>query len=465
MMQKRNSNVNKSFDNLKLLTTWLTSDKKINIDSILNDSNPTSYKYRAISYLLKYPRIVSYINTYLNDLYTIDNPKYTLEEWLNTFKLIFKHNNIKSTNQLYFSKFKPAKRISFKNEIKKYELEVNDRVLSESELNELYRLYALKIISDEDLESVKVINDGKDTKTAKIPFAVDTPKPKEEVVNLSNPIVTFNSKLTEYIKNKISCKNCPLYNYPKYPTYSNIENENDKLDVIIIGEFPSREDFIEDNRLIKALLEKYNLKYLATNLVLCKPNNNEIPNTAKTITNCKDVTAQVHKNFKSNFKIIIGTNPKKYFNIKAPMTKVNGTLINDCFILASSNYVTQYKSGLIKLNEYLERYSKNKISRLNIEQAATNSSDITFNNDLKNYTLFDIKINNEQLIYILIENKTGNKKYITENISYPVFIKKGSFRDCNHFVDDYDFVTYLSKSQKMMLTQQLRKQLNKEVLL
>ena len=74
-----------------------------------------------------------------------------------------KNNNIKSTSQLYFSKFKPAKRISFKNEIKKYELEVNDRVLSESELNELYRLYALKIISDEDLESVKIINDVKYT--------------------------------------------------------------------------------------------------------------------------------------------------------------------------------------------------------------------------------------------------------------------------------------------------------------
>lgn len=465
MLLKKSSTVNKSLDNLKLLTNYLISDKDINITSLLTDSNSNSYKYRLISYFLKYPKIVIYINNFLNDLYTIDNLKYTLSEWLYSFKLICKYNNIKSVSQLYITKFKPAKRNSFKNEVKKYELEINDKILSEDELNELYRLYSLKIFSDEDLEEIKVINDGKDNKTAKIPFAINVPsQTKDETVNLASPILSFNNKLTDYIKNKISCKNCPLYSSPKYPVYSNLEKETDQLDFIIVGEFPSKEDFIEDHRYVKALLEKYNLKYLATNLVLCKPFNNEIPNANKTINNCKDVTNQVYKNFKSNYKILIGTNPKKYFNIKAPMTKVNGELINDCFILASQNYIAQHKIGLIQLDSFLEKYSKDKISRLNIEEAAIKSSDITFNNDLKDYTLFDIKINNEQLVYILIENKTGNKKYITENISYPVYIKKGTFRDCDYFVDNCDFVTYLSKSQKMMLTQQLKRQLNNEVI-
>lgn len=454
-----------SFDNLKLLTNWLISTKEPNIDSILTDSNPNQYKYRLITYLLKYPKLVSYLNNYLNDIYLFDSPKYKLEEWLYTFRLIFKNNNFKSLDRIYFSKFKPAKRTSFKNEIKEFELNVNDRVLSEDDLNELYRLHTLKIISDENFEEIKLLNLGKDNKTSKLPFAFDVPTQKENVSKIITPISNFNNNLIGYIKNRVSCKNCALYSSPKYPVISNIKDEKDSIDVIVVGDFPSNENFIDDHRYIKLLLEKYNLNYLATNLVLCQPNNGEIPNTSKTISNCKEVTYHVYKNFKSNFKILVGTNAKKFFNIKAPMTKVNGELINDCFILASSNYVSQHKSGLTKLNSYLEKYSKEKISRLNIETSSINSTNINFNYDLKNYTLFDIKIINEQILYILIENKTGNKKYITENISYPVYIKTGNYRSCDHFSDNCDFVVYLSKIQKMNLSQQMKKQLNKEVLL
>jgi len=456
---------NKSFDNLKLLTNWLISTKEVNINSILNDTNINQYKYRLITYLLKYPRLIFYLNNYINDVYLFDNPKYTISDWLHTFKLIFKNNNFKSLDRIYFTKFKLPKRSTFKNEVKEFELTINNKLLSENELNELYRLYNLKIISEEHFNEIKILNSGKDTKVTKIPFDIDLILKEPESIHVVPSISEFNNNLTNYIKNRVSCKNCALYSCPKYPIISNIKNEKDQLDVIIVGEFPSKENFIEDHRYVKTLLDKYDLNYLATNLVLCKPTNDEIPNTAKTISNCKEVTNHIYKNFKSNFKIIIGTNSKKFFNIKAPMTKVNGELINDYFVLASPNYVSQHKTGLIKLNSFLEKYSKEKISRLNIETSSIDSTNINFNYDLKNYTLFDIKIINEQVLYILLENETGNKKYITENISYPVYIKTGNYRQCDHFLNNTDFVVYLSKSQKMNLSQQMKRQLNKEVLL
>lgn len=457
----------KSFDNLTLLSKWLISDKEFNIDTIINDPNSSSYKYRVINYLLKYPRILLYINNYLNNIYQFDNDKYSTQDWLNTFKLIIKQNNFNSLNRLYFNKFKPAKRISFKNEIREYELSVNNRIVSEDELNELYRLYTLKILSDDHLNEIKAINAGKELKSSKLPFDnIETlVNPSPVKIEFNAPIVKFNETIINYIKSRSLCKNCPLYNAPKYPIVSNIKNEKDQLDVIIVGEFPNNENFIEDNRHIKLLIDKYNLNYLATNLVLCKPNNGEIPNTLKTIANCKEVTNHIYKQFKSNFKILIGTNAKKTFGIGSTTTKVNGEMINDCFIVAGPSNNSQFKAALIKLNSYLEKYSKDKLSRINIEQSAVESNNLDISADLKNYTLFDIKIVNEQLLYILIENGTGNKKYISENISFPVYLKKGNFRQCDYFVDDCDFVVYLSNQQKMNLSQQMKRKLSSEVLI
>lgn len=457
----------KSFDNLTLLSKWLVSDKDFNIDKILNDSNSSSYKYRVISYLLKYPRILLYINNYLNDIYLFDSNKYSLKDWLTTFKLIIQQNNFHSLDRLYFSKFKPAKRIAFKNEIREYELSINNRIISEDELNELYRLHTLKILSDEHFNEIKLINSGKEAKSSKMPFdSIETlVNPEPVKIEFNTPITKFNETIINYIKSRTLCKNCPLYNAPKYPIVSNIKNEKDQLDLIVVGEFPSGENFIEDNRHIKLLIDRYKLNYLATNLVLCKPNNGEIPNTLKTIANCKEVTNHIYKQFKSNFKVLVGTNVKKTFGIGSATTKVNGEMINDCFIVASQSNTSQFKNALIKLNTYLEKYSKDKLSRINIEQAAVETNNININADLKNYTLFDIKIVNEQVLYILIENGTGNKKYISENISFPVYIKKGNFRQCDYFVDDCDFVTYLSNQQKMNLSQQMKRKLSNEVII
>jgi hypothetical protein len=453
---------NKSLDNLSLLTQWLINDKNTNIDPILKDTNVASYKYRIISYLLKYPRIINYVNTYLNDLYAFDNSKYTLKEWLDSFKYIFKMNNLRSLSNVYFAKFKPAKRVFFKSELQEYVSTVYNKVLSENDLNELYRLHSLKIISDEHLEEIKLINSGKDIKTGKLPVLT---KPTAEPVEFKEVVVNFNTSLTNYITYRLPCKNCALYNSPKHPIVSNLENKSDPLDIMIVGEFPTGANFLDDHKALKSLIEIYELKYVATNLVLCEPSGLEIPNASKTIANCKEVTNHIHKGFSPNIKILIGAAVKKQFNIHAPMSKIVGELINNCIVIDTPDHVKSYKTGLVKLNDFLAKYSKDKINRINIEQNSVENSVINQNIDLKNYTLFDIKLIHEQILYVLIENKTGNKKYISETVSFPVFIKKGTFRQCEYLTDDSDFVVYLSNQQKMQLNQILKKQLQKELII
>lgn len=450
-------------DTLSILTKWLIG-KNVSIEPVLNDSNSNSYKYRLFNYILKHPKLVFYINNYLNGLYTFD--KYSLENWLDTFRIIFKRYNINSFNHVYFSKYKPAKRITVKDSFASHiEIHTNS-IASNNELNELYRLYDFKIISDDTVSELKNINSGKNT-DKNLPLIINPPLEDVKSIVIAPTILKFNTTINNYISHRILCKNCPLFNNQKFPIISNLnDSQNEILDVIIIGEYPTDEDFLSNGKLryIKVILDKYKLKYLATNLVLCKPTGSEIPNGAKTISNCKGVTEHIYSTFNSKFKILIGTKVKNEFNIKGAISKLNGELVNEFFILADPSKPL-FKTGLIKLNEYLEKYVNSKINSVNISRESVNKGKIDFNSELKTHTLFDIKVVNENLLYIFIENETGNKKYITEEISFPVYIKSGTYQQCEYIIENCDLVTYLSNQQRQNLLQMMRKDLNSAILI
>lgn len=451
-------------DNFKLITSWLIG-KNVNINSVLNDKvNEDDYKYKLFSYLLNHPKLIWYVNKYLNSLYTFN--KYDLYYWLETFKIIFTRYNIISINNIYLSKYKPAKRISIKNEFENYINKNFKYIPSQDELNNIYRLYNYKLITEEKYLEIKEINSGKEQVNKKLPIVLDSViNKKDEKTIQSESILEFTNKLTNYINQRILCKNCPLFSNEKYILESNLDNKGNKskLDVIIIGEHPISENLLSNYKYIKELIHRYNLTYLITNLVVCKPNSNEIPNADKTIANCKGVTEHIHNTFRSKFKILIGNKVKKAFNIKGPLSKVNGEIINDLFIMAPPLNINLHKQGLIKLNEYLEKYAKTKLENTNIDKQSINSNNINFNSNLKNYTLFDIKIIDEKLLYIFLENETGKKKYITEEISFPIYIKRGTYQQCEFLSKHCDFVTYLTNQQRISLMQLMNKRLSEYI--
>lgn len=462
MIKPTKKKIASKIDTLNILTKWLIG-KNVSIDPVLNDSNQSSYKYRLFNYILKHPKLIYYTNNYCNGLYTFD--KYSLIDWLETFRIIFKRYNINSLNHIHFSKYKPAKRTAIKESFAAHIDIHTNAIASNSELNDLYRLYSFKIISDDIVSELKNINSGKNT-DKNLPLIIYPPSEQIKPTVIAPTILKFNTTINNYISHRILCKNCPLFNSQKFPIISNLnDTQNEILDVIIIGEYPTDEDFLSNGKLryIKGLLDKYKLKYLATNLVLCKPNGTEIPNTAKTISNCKGVTEHIYSTFNSKFKILLGTKVKNEFNIKGAITKLNGELVNEFFILADPSKPI-FKTGLIKLNEYLEKYVNSKINSINISRESVNKNRIDFSSELKTHTLFDIKVVNENLLYIFIENKTGNKKYITEEISFPVYIKAGTYQQCEYILENCDLVTYLSNQQRQNLLQMMRKDLNSSIL-
>jgi hypothetical protein len=446
-------------DHLKRLTNYLISDK-LNENEVLNKHNIPYFKQRIISYLLRYPNIINYINNNLNHQFYFE--KYENIEWLKTFKYIFKHNNIKNFNQLYFLKNKLVKRHAVNQDIEHY-LSTTEKLFGRNDVNELFRLYEARIIDEGYIDHLKELNSGKavgKTKKIDLDFSPNVKKKDNETTS------KLEKKIINYISNRIFCKNCPLFEQPKYPVFSNTDSY--KVDCLIIGEFPTSEDFLADDQflnLIKLLLEQYNISYAATNIVLCKPKHDDIPNKTKTISNCSGVTEHVYSAFNSEFKILIGSTVKSTFKIKGPITKLNGEVINNNFIISHpSSNINQFKSGLIKLKEFLENYSKKKITKLNMEKGLVQSETFkTFSSNLKEYTLFDIKIIENKILYILI-NKSGDKKYITEDISYPVYIKQGKYSDCAFMIDsDPDLVVYLTQQQKLYLNNILNKKMQNKI--
>lgn len=444
--------VKKSLDDLIIVTDWLLAkdDKKLK----LNDETNNTLRYKPYSYCLRYPKIIFYLNKYMNDLYS--NCDTYL--FLDTFKIIFKKFNITEKNQLLFSKFKPPKRQHFKNIIHSYFLNIRDKNISNSELNDLHRLYTSSIIDEEIVDNINSSLNGKEkSKNAPLEY-------KKEETHQFEPVLKFNNNILKYKSSRIICKNCALYNSPCHPVVSNLKNQNTDLDVIIVSEYPSSADFLSDNLIsyIPKLLEKYNLNYIGTNLILCSPSNDEVPNEQKTIENCKGVTEHVYNTFKSHFKILVGAKVKNKFNIKGSMTKLNGTFTNDTFIITSTNNSALFKQGLSKLNLFLEKYASTKINRSNTEsKVSPNIADIS--SELKNYTLFDVKIIGEKVLYVLIENETGNKKYISEDISIPIYIKRGSFEQCEYMTDQVNYTAYLSNSNRQQLFKLINENLNREI--
>lgn len=446
MSTKQNKQRPNKLKDLTDITNWLVGNNKSEIDK--DRLFKREYKFNLFNYILKHPKLIYYVDKYLNNIY--DFEKYTDEEWFTTFKKLLSDYGIKNSNQLYFAKYKPPKRSLIKQEFREYL--IDQRIPSENELNDLYRLYDTKIITDQHISQLKTINSGEESKQySNISPPVTTPSDSNSIV--SSTLMGFNSSISRHINTRLTCKNCPLFGKEKQPIYTDLKLDDGQVDVIIVTEKPY--DINEDSpiKYIIALAKQLELTYIMTSLVLCKPDGPEIPNSKKTILNCKNVTNYVYNTFSSNIKILLGTKAKQTFGIRGNMNQLNGSIINDCFILVDPiTSMPLYKSGFVKLKEELTKLNKRK----SISKQTNTNSTIDYN-QLENYTLFDVKTMDEQILYILIENGTGNKKYITENISYPVYIKQGQFRECDHIIDNPDIVTYLTHDNKQYLTNLLRK--------
>ena len=77
----------------------------------------------------------------------------------------------------------------------------------------------------------------------------------------------------------------------------------------------------------------------------------------------------------------------------------------------------------------------------------------------KDLTLFNIQIIDNDVIYILID-ENGEKKYYTEPIKFPIYIKNNSYGGCKHVDSEFNEYCILNNSEKIELGNMLFKKLN-----
>lgn len=461
------------FKNLKILSRWLLNySQNINIKSIINDKKfELNYKYKLFTYILHCPKIVHYCNTYLNSKYEFS--KYTPSEWLLTFKQIIKISNLKSLN---FSKYQNPKRNNFTTLINKYYQEVYKISLNQNEINHLFLLYETGHITDLLLKNIEQLVSHKETKNKQLQTKKEILKTFKESsitttkIEKTECIKNFITNIQNYIRQRKLCIECNLFNNGNIILDTNIK-EPQNIDIAVIYENPTNEDIKQDkllsskinllfHKFFNQLVEKYNLKYIITTSLLCHSKQKNI-NLKKSIDNCKGITNEIHKNFPANLNIYIGNNTIKYdLNLKGGLTKLNGELIDNNFLIYSPDEVVtsttklkKFETAFNKLDEILK---KSVHQKSNIDFEKINVNKVLKNQ--QNLTLFDIKIIKEKIIFILID-ENGHKTCIFEDFKYPIYIKYGKYKNCDYISEKYDAICYLNKEEKSYIQQLLNKNL------
>jgi hypothetical protein len=458
----------------KYLTNWLLNPQKP-IDFLIEDKNEfnTSLKYRIFNYFINKPKIVWYLNTYLNGIYDFNN--YDPELLLKTFAQLVRCNGIRSTNELYFTKFQNLKRNQFTNLLNNYTALSNDADYNQSEINNLFLLFEHNILTPEYIENIQSILSGKESDTNK-KDNIKLPTielPKEQAIK-SAPIIKLCSDVNTFINNKLLCKQCPSYRKTNLIIETNAQ-ELQAVDVAVICDvFPSKEDlknqtFLSEGEQLQfknyliSLFNKHNLTYTFTNKVLCYNTLDDSNINKKIISNCSSNISLLHQAFPSKLKVVLGAKVAKELGIKTPSKQLGNLINNEWFIISHPNdFIGNQKKTeaaveqINKLNDLLSKQSFTKIeSSINLEN--------TSKSQLTSFTLFDIQFIENKVIYIVLD-KDNNKNVIVSDFNIPIYLKYGNFKECDFITDNVNFVCYLNKHEKLNLQQKLLQNLKQEIL-
>jgi hypothetical protein len=455
------------FKKIKLLTKCILNP---NINSSIIEENKSEFnsslKYRMFNHVLILPKIVVYVNTYLNNLYMFN--KYTPKQWIKTFAEILRSSNITKTTQLYYPKFKQSQRDNFFKIIRNYNNANNsDRELNIKELDCIYQLYNNKVITGPQLDNFKQIGTGKakETEPRKIIEELKREQQKENPKEISNYISNFQKS----ISNRSPCKNyCKSFRKPNLIFRTNATKVGEEIDLTIVNLSPSEEEInsgeIFETRLRDYLKSKFedipNFKYLYTHALLCQTDTTQtLAKLNPLINSCKALNNKISTQFPTKFKLILGGKTKSACGITSRMTNLHKQIINgNCLVTHSPEECNKVKS---KGNEFIETIellhelissSKSKEIVNNVEIP----EELRMNRIEKGWILWDTQIiNNEFVLYTFTHHKTMEKKYDRCEIEYPIYIKHGNFKDCDYITSQVDDVIYVNAQEKAELSKQL----------
>lgn len=489
------SQKDKFLNKLKLLTKYLSTQDQALLPKIISDENDAKrLKYRSVAMLLEHPKIVYYINKHLNNLFLFN--RWSNEDWFFTLSEICRMYGINNSNMFRYSKYQVDESADFYKTIVNYYKELGRFKPSSNEINALYLLFKAGIITDDDLVDMKSLIDGKDRRSksereveqmVQQPFIhtqsnsggeVVSPENEERTFDMLAPdIKEFVNKVKNFVKGRNACKNCPLYSNGSVILDTNLE-EPGQVDILFLGLNPGPEEikagvpFVGKagkvlKRYLLPLVRNHDLTYMITNCILCYTNNEaDIPNPMGVSKNCKDLVNEILKYFPAKHIVLIGDKVMKSMGVKGGISKQTGTIVNGYFILIHPSAVLYNpKTNLPKFEKSfmaLEKAVTGSVTDPNAPQQVSNvhvdkmniPEDRIITRFTPDMTLFDIQTIDEQIIYIMKDSK-GRKRYLMEQIQFPVYLKGGQYKDC-HFEDsNMEAVAYISSADRSKLMSKL----------
>jgi len=466
------------FQQMKLMSAYIVSQniKLLNALNLnLDKTKINSLKWRAISHLIYYPKIMHYINTYLNNYFDLENA--TLNQVLFTISCICKQYKIDNLNKLFYSKYKTEKLSEFISIIQKYYTELGLDSPSSSELSAYTNLYKFGIITDSIIEEMTNLISGIDKTTKSlspqlqsfIP-TISTPKVETKLTfeNLSPKIKEYCELIKKYIKGK--CKTCQLYSKGAVILDTNIQ-EPGPVDILILGSNSGNKEYAaglplmdDGGKLFRAyldpLIQKYHLSYIITNCILCVSNINELQNINTIFKNCSPIITEIKRAFPAKLIIALGNEAKSFLNIKGAINKFNNEIVDNCFIMLHPNTAINSKTNLAKFEKSFQKldeiFKDPKFYKIS-EQQSTHVDPLInippekiITRFTKELSLFDIKIINEKVIYIMKDIK-GCKKYLINDFQMPIYLKSGKYKDCHIIENNVDAVCIITAEERIKL--------------
>lgn len=460
------------FKKIKLLTKCILNP---NINSSIIEENKAEFnsifKYRMFNHVLTLPKIITYINTHMNNLFMFN--KYPPRHWIQTFAEILRSNDINKTSQLYYPKHKTSQRDNFFKIIEDYTTNINmERKLNHSELECIYQLYNSKVITNDQFNHFKAIGTGKSASaaTSKGIKLSEVAIPKKE--EPSDSIEKFVTEFKETISNKLICKRyCKFTGNPNLIIKTNVTNTQ-PVDLAIISFSPTEEEISSGSilghhlgiQLDKIIQEKFkdisNFKYLYTHRVLCQADQTLTAAKLKeSIKVCKPMNDRIFERFPPKFKLILGTKTKGACGITLAMGNCHNKVLNNNCIIAhspeecvgSNSKGTKFLESLDLVYKLIKENKEKEVKSVKIPEEQQ------MDRIEKGWLLWDTQIiDNRFILYTFTHHETMEKKYIKkENVEYPVYIKHGDFKHCDYITSEVDDVVYVNAFEKAELSKQL----------
>ncbi len=476
-VRKIKPKVNK-LEQLKLLNKTLLNNK-LDHTIFTNDTQFQKYYiYKIISLLESNLKVCWYLNEYMNELY--DYYKMDNEDLFTTFQRIISMSEMNSGN-FYYSKYQQNSIEEIIGIFRNYLKEININ-FNEQDLIALYNLYKRQIITNENIIDIKLklnMISEDDIETIQIPKSIPNIKTSTSSANdcklimNSEEINKLNENIINYINNRTICQKCSLFNNKKIILDTNLQSPG-PVDIIFIGLNADKEDnrpFIgKTNQHVRNFINTMlnnvsNFKYMITNSILCLPNNEtELKNSNTILSNCDSVVKEIIKLFTPyKLLIIFGDKVSKHFKIQDPIKKASGNVyFNNIMPIIHPSAIEKSPSNLPILESGFKSAIKFLIQNQDIlikhEQKEVKNEKMVISDTM---TLFDVKHINNKIIYIFFDSETQEKKYIIDDIKFPVYIKKGQYRECDYITNKVDAFIEINEEQRSKLMYTLRSNLTK----